>query len=83
MVSDTVRRRNQGSHEDRLNPCSNGIWSLTLVEIRGVLGAGCLNPCSNGIWSLTGGSCPRVVQSGSLNPCSNGIWSLTDSCHAG
>ena len=36
-----------------LNPCSNGIWSLTgdgravFVESEG------LNPCSNGIWSLT------------------------------
>ena len=36
-----------------LNPCSNGIWSLTAktkVEDTKVEG---LNPCSNGIWSLT------------------------------
>ena len=37
-----------------LNPCSNGIWSLTFF-----FGSDCsreefcLNPCSNGIWSLT------------------------------
>ena len=37
-----------------LNPCSNGIWSLTLYGLNtrqnSVM---CLNPCSNGIWSLT------------------------------
>ena len=37
-----------------LNPCSNGIWSLTgdgdgdCAEVPSGL-----NPCSNGIWSLT------------------------------
>ena len=37
----------------RLNPCSNGIWSLTKDrdgQYGGMIG---LNPCSNGIWSLT------------------------------
>ena len=37
-----------------LNPCSNGIWSLTMLRM--ILSkplSGCLNPCSNGIWSLT------------------------------
>ena len=36
-----------------LNPCSNGIWSLT--ECNTAIGCkeSCLNPCSNGIWSLT------------------------------
>ena len=39
-----------------LNPCSNGIWSLTLqgVPSYGDVSNG-LNPCSNGIWSLTHG----------------------------
>ena len=35
-----------------LNPCSNGIWSLTVPRMRDPRLAG-LNPCSNGIWSLT------------------------------
>ena len=37
----------------RLNPCSNGIWSLTNNLLAETLHASCLNPCSNGIWSLT------------------------------
>ena len=38
-----------------LNPCSNGIWSLTDTEFIYLTEDGsCLNPCSNGIWSLTG-----------------------------
>ena len=62
-----------------LNPCSNGIWSLTVHggmpednrQIR-------LNPCSNGIWSLTvHGGMPEDNRQIRLNPCSNGIWSLT------
>ena len=36
-----------------LNPCSNGIWSLTLTKYSDLVVAACLNPCSNGIWSLT------------------------------
>jgi len=36
-----------------LNPCSNGIWSLTDESETLVNDAMSLNPCSNGIWSLT------------------------------
>ena len=36
-----------------LNPCSNGIWSLTGMSIPVSIGSMGLNPCSNGIWSLT------------------------------
>ena len=36
-----------------LNPCSNGIWSLTRNEVWDEEGLYRLNPCSNGIWSLT------------------------------
>ena len=37
-----------------LNPCSNGIWSLTNVgSFPYTFGVVSLNPCSNGIWSLT------------------------------
>ena len=36
-----------------LNPCSNGICSLTLVFCGVAEMAGGLNPCSNGICSLT------------------------------
>ena len=37
----------------RLNPCSNGIWSLTQSQLAPELWGVSLNPCSNGIWSLT------------------------------
>ena len=36
-----------------LNPCSNGIWSLTLNKGLNFFHQFSLNPCSNGIWSLT------------------------------
>ena len=39
-----------------LNPCSNGIWSLTRDEMAKYISRNSLNPCSNGIWSLTKGS---------------------------
>ena len=66
-----------------LNPCSNGIWSLTLRALNASSLRTRLNPCSNGIWSLT--RRPRArwwSPQGRLNPCSNGIWSLTqlESC---
>ena len=52
MVSD--RYRTDGAPDGyRLNPCSNGIWSLTAAAQAVVNGQPCLNPCSNGIWSLT------------------------------
>ena len=61
-----------------LNPCSNGIWSLTvtLSAMKPVVQM-CLNPCSNGIWSLTPRRCNMRITFDCLNPCSNGIWSLT------
>ena len=36
-----------------LNPCSNGIWSLTKMFLDLSVSSWRLNPCSNGIWSLT------------------------------
>ena len=53
MVSDILRNTKDTSTLG-LNPCSNGIWSLT--GLGALIGLGCksLNPCSNGIWSLTG-----------------------------
>ena len=36
-----------------LNPCSNGIWSLTDTGVIIPSPEPGLNPCSNGIWSLT------------------------------
>ena len=38
---------------ESLNPCSNGIWSLTVKAHRLYRCQFRLNPCSNGIWSLT------------------------------
>ena len=64
-----------------LNPCSNGIWSLTADYPECETKLQCLNPCSNGIWSLTQGDF-RQDRVHRLNPCSNGIWSLTRGCAA-
>ena len=60
-----------------LNPCSNGIWSLTRVHGHVPQASDRLNPCSNGIWSLTVGQQALRRRCKGLNPCSNGIWSLT------
>ena len=60
-----------------LNPCSNGIWSLTLLATDADKGTNRLNPCSNGIWSLTRRRNRGRLPDKGLNPCSNGIWSLT------
>ena len=61
-----------------LNPCSNGIWSLTQsVRTPSGLVRQSLNPCSNGIWSLTSNGDVKTASATGLNPCSNGIWSLT------
>ena len=52
MVSDALTG---GSimNNDCLNPCSNGIWSLTFDCSLERSDWSSLNPCSNGIWSLT------------------------------
>ena len=60
-----------------LNPCSNGIWSLTKRNRISDLRFFSLNPCSNGIWSLTQEPAAPCITGTGLNPCSNGIWSLT------
>ena len=60
-----------------LNPCSNGIWSLTVRKTGARETVNCLNPCSNGIWSLTLHEYEVRSMRPCLNPCSNGIWSLT------
>ena len=59
-----------------LNPCSNGIWSLTRVEIpwRAWDSVLILVLMEYGLWHQW--SACWSVRSG-LNPCSNGIWSLT------
>ena len=61
-----------------LNPCSNGIWSLTHGLCAGGVSQRRPNPCSNGIWSLTGEVSSEDLELERLNPCSNGIWSLTE-----
>ena len=49
------------SRRSGLNPCSNGIWSLTqLITLQRNPSAVCLNPCSNGIWSLTQSACVQL-----------------------
>ena len=52
MVSDRNQWRMQIA-KARLNPCSNGIWSLTHFANGEIWQNLSLNPCSNGIWSLT------------------------------
>ena len=39
-------------NEDRLNPCSNGRWSLSSDQVCNNCRCWSLNPCSNGRWSL-------------------------------
>ena len=53
MVSDPAAVPFNASQLARLNPCSNGIWSLTIYLSSQPGFRSCLNPCSNGIWSLT------------------------------
>ena len=53
MVSDPSARGHSDKTQDCLNPCSNGIWSLTVDFIETNVKFERLNPCSNGIWSLT------------------------------
>ena len=53
MVSDASPEFTVDGSVSGLNPCSNGIWSLTLTGSNPVLTVLGLNPCSNGIWSLT------------------------------
>ena len=77
MVSDCICITMYHSIVNCLNPCSNGIWSLTCVCVRACVRAYGLNPCSNGIWSLTLAGQPAGNGQNRLNPCSNGIWSLT------
>ena len=60
-----------------LNPCSNGICSLTFLKCIFYYVCLCLNPCSNGICSLTKESDADLNNNICLNPCSNGICSLT------
>ena len=61
-----------------LNPCSNGICSLTQQMKIKQLTMASLNPCSNGICSLTRKFTElHSSKYTSLNPCSNGICSLT------
>ena len=77
MVSDSFIRARLNLMVLSLNPCSNGIWSLTSVRATLLGRYYGLNPCSNGIWSLTLRRSTLTGRSVCLNPCSNGIWSLT------
>ena len=54
MLSDTIEMETYDYIASGLNPCSNGICSLTSEDgfVR-YTGSPSLNPCSNGICSLT------------------------------
>ena len=70
-----------GAQPLRLNPCSNGRWSLSLTwAVSSRLTSRSLNPCSNGRWSLSSdqAAADTSIHRG-LNPCSNGRWSLRGS----
>ena len=60
-----------------LNPCFNGICSLTSSSSTICCWFFCLNPCFNGICSLTRYEKKDAKTEGCLNPCFNGICSLT------
>ena len=54
MLSDCTLTAEEVKNIQRLNPCSNGICSLTMTAEDGSISpADGLNPCSNGICSLT------------------------------
>ena len=62
----------------RLNPCSNGIWSLTasaLFAMKREFVVLILVLMEYGLWPF--GTRSPAFSTGRLNPCSNGIWSLT------
>ena len=61
-----------------LNPCSNGIWSLTIAKMfyATVPRVLILVLMEYGLWLNTRGV--LWLDSYRLNPCSNGIWSLTN-----
>ena len=62
----------------RLNPCSNGIWSLTLsnrTRMNHSFGVLILVLMEYGLWLGFTARASRLHMC--LNPCSNGIWSLT------
>ena len=60
-----------------LNPCSNGIWSLTIRDkkVRNLLTVLILVLMEYGLWHMK--AKVYLLESYCLNPCSNGIWSLT------
>ena len=53
MLSDLIVTVPKGTPINSLNPCSNGICSLTNGNIIFQINKSSLNPCSNGICSLT------------------------------
>ncbi len=79
MLSDPQCHSLIWGQDSSLNPCSNGICSLTWkTAFQPLNNSLSLNPCSNGICSLTCRTRYRLrCHSLSLNPCSNGICSLT------
>ena len=67
MVSDPEYSGRSAARRYGLNPCSNGIWSLTLrARDNPATLALSLNPCSNGIWSLTLGDTFKDTPEGVL-----------------
>ena len=77
MLSDVKWTPTKSWLETCLNPCSNGICSLTRLLSTVLTHQWGLNPCSNGICSLTHLLAWTAHSPKSLNPCSNGICSLT------
>ena len=65
-----------------LNPCSNGIWSLTIRDkkVRNLLTVLILVLMEYGLWHMK--AKVYLLESYCLNPCSNGIWSLTKLCRS-
>ena len=80
MVSDLKWCRGVFWPPTRLNPCSNGIWSLTTAPkcFPGLLTVLILVLMEYGLWPSP--KFATIAGQLRLNPCSNGIWSLTV-CH--
>ena len=73
-----IQRYGSTMDQQCLNPCSNGIWSLTIAKMfyATVPRVLILVLMEYGLWLNTRGV--LWLDSYRLNPCSNGIWSLTN-----
>ena len=77
MLSEDFKDLPNLPQADRLNPCFNGICSLSLPDELVYKDPAGLNPCFNGICSLREVPLIQAQTNACLNPCFNGICSLS------